>query len=108
MAILFGGVFNFLFSKLNGVVNVGRSYLTNMKSSLKVSDTLGLLWGAGDLKYPTFVPSELARVPRKCKSDLGGNHWLDKNINFDQKLKQGQEYNLDSGRVDRKEGKGFL
>ena len=108
MAILFGGVFNFLFSKLNGVVNVGRSYLTNMKSSLKVSDTLGLLWGAGDLKNPTLVPGELARVPRKCKSDLGGNHWLDKNINFDQKLKQGQEYNLDSGRVDRKEGKRFL
>ena len=41
-----------------------------MKFSLKTSDTLGLLWGAGDLKYPTFVPSELAWVPRKYKIDL--------------------------------------
>ena len=73
-----------------------------MKSSLKISDTLGLLWGAGDLKYPTFVPSELARVPRKCKSDLG--NMADKNINFDQKA----ENNLDSGGVDRKEGQRFL
>ena len=45
-------------------------FWTNMKSSLKSSNKLGFLWVAWDLKYPTIVPSELARVPGKYKTDL--------------------------------------